>query len=216
MSKPKGEDINIKTKLIQFKRNSPYEVNACNMIDKVRYYQSKFIIKLVNDFFEQHHLTMDSPYELIRAVVTSYIDGKQITPISEEPVHESSNEDLITKLLMQQQAMFQQLIAQQMLFNPSLSPVLNPGTVLNQGSYSTPTPTPALEKTEPAPALENKQQTATTPSVQTPSSTVPDKVSYEPVDEVDVTQESSAPDFDDMDADDDYITNLTSAFSNIL
>lgn len=207
MSKPKGEDINIKTKLIQFKKNSPYEVNACDMIDKVRYYQSKFIIKLVNDFFEQHHLTMDSPYELIRAVVTSYIDGKQVKPIPEEPVHELPNEDLITKMFMQQQAMFQQLMAQQMLFNPALSPVLN------QGNYNTVAPAPVADK-ETAPVEEKEQRTASKPPAPISPSPVPDETSYEPVNE-DI-QESSVQDFDDMDADDDYITDLTSAFSNIL
>lgn len=203
MSKPKGEDIQRQTKLIQFKENSPYELNAYYMIDKVRYYQSKFIIKLVNDFFEQHHLTVDSPYEVIRAVVGSYIDGKQLP---NEPAGDVSN-DLMAKLVLQQQAMMQQLMAQQMLLGPSLSPVMQQAS-----------PVADIRATDKIPSQQPVNSNSDNlvqekPVVSAPLSNSNSTPDYEvPIQNQDV----GSIDMEDGDMEDDFLSGLTTGFSSIL
>ncbi|MEE1256246.1 MAG: hypothetical protein UHN47_07010 [Lachnospiraceae bacterium] len=62
-----------KRKIIHFNLNDMEEKNAFDMLEKVRYYQSKLITKLVNDFCETHDITLDSPYHIIRKNVLEYI-----------------------------------------------------------------------------------------------------------------------------------------------
>lgn len=105
-------DTNTLRKQIGFHTNRPEEVHAYEMIDKVRYYQTEFIAKLANDFFEKHGLTQNSPYELIQSVVRSYISGS--LPDDEKSKTVSPTDNAILMMLQMQSAMIQQINAQQM------------------------------------------------------------------------------------------------------
>lgn len=105
-------DTNTLRKQIAFHTNRPEEVHAYEMIDKVRYYQTEFIAKMANDFFEKHGLTQNSPYELIQSVVRSYISGSLSDDEKSKAV--SPTDNAILMMLQMQSAMIQQINAQQM------------------------------------------------------------------------------------------------------
>lgn len=48
-------------------------------LENIRYNQSVFITKLINDFCEFHGLSYDSPYDEIRRSIKNYISGKEVT-----------------------------------------------------------------------------------------------------------------------------------------
>ena len=88
-------------KIIHFDLNHPEEENAHTMLEKVRYYQSKLIIKLVNDFFEDHDITKDTPYHIVRKNVLEYIGVNPTFSQLSLPF----NEDILaiaTKIYMEQ------------------------------------------------------------------------------------------------------------------
>lgn len=67
--------MNYLRKSITFKSNDPTECDVYNMLDKIRYHQSDFIIKLVLDFCKRNGINKDTPYKYLKMVIQSYIDG---------------------------------------------------------------------------------------------------------------------------------------------
>lgn len=88
-------------KIIHFDLNNMEEKNAFDILEKVRYYQSKLITKLVNDFCESNDITKDTPYHILRNKILEYIGinpviSHQTLPFNEEILA------IATKIYMEQ------------------------------------------------------------------------------------------------------------------
>ena len=71
---------NFKNKAIQFFEDDPRHMRILSLIDKFRYYQSSFFLKLAEDFFIANEIDENTPYDDIRNVVIRYIDGRLSPP----------------------------------------------------------------------------------------------------------------------------------------
>lgn len=107
-------------KFLFFHADKPEEKAAYQMIDKVRYYQTAFITKLVNDFFSKYGLSANSGYDSIQKVVKEYLAGTLPDETNSEHAQASSNNipassnDALLLLAQMQSAIMQQLNMQQM------------------------------------------------------------------------------------------------------
>lgn len=68
-------------KSLQFNMNDEQERIAFERLEKIRYYQSKFIVRLINDFFASHNLTDETSYDKLRTIVKLYVDGDDVSDI---------------------------------------------------------------------------------------------------------------------------------------
>lgn len=68
-------------KSLQFNMNDKQERIAFERLEKIRYYQSKFIVRLINDFFSSHNLTDETSYDKLRTIVKLYVDGDDVSDI---------------------------------------------------------------------------------------------------------------------------------------
>lgn len=68
-------------KSLQFDMNDEQERTAFERLEKIRYYQSKFIVRLINDFFASHNLTDETSYDKLRTIVKLYVDGDDVSDI---------------------------------------------------------------------------------------------------------------------------------------
>ena len=107
-------------KFLFFHADKPDEKAAYQMIDKVRYYQTAFITKLVNDFFGKYGLSADSGYDSIQKIVKEYLAGTLPVDTPSDHANSTSNSvtpssnDAILMLAQMQSAIMQQLNMQQM------------------------------------------------------------------------------------------------------
>lgn len=124
----------METKMLNFDMNDENQKEAYLQLDRVRYYQTRFITKLVNDFFRSHNITLDTPYFDTKKLVKSYINGYFDFTLSEQT--KSSGNETINILLanmVQQQTLFQQQIANMMVN-------AKPGIYVGEPNNQTPEP----------------------------------------------------------------------------
>lgn len=125
-------------KLLNFDMDDPKQNEAYKFLDRVRYYQTRFITKLVTDFFRIHNVSLDTPYFDTKKLVRAYIDGYvEFAPsVSSTPTHNNDTLNAILANITQQQAFMQQQMVGMMgqipqiplPTQPSVSPVYVPAT----------------------------------------------------------------------------------------
>lgn len=60
-------------KVLHFNPEDPKQMEICDLLDKVRYFQTKLIVKLLDDFFKSKGITITTPYDKVRKIVQLYI-----------------------------------------------------------------------------------------------------------------------------------------------
>lgn len=199
-------------KFLLFHSDNPEEKAAYEMIDKVRYYQTAFITKLVNDFFNKHGMSSDSGYESIQKVVKGYLAGT----LQEEKNHDSnslnnnsaSSNDALLLLAQMQSALMQQLNMQQMTM-ANMQQLHSPGfynPMMTNMAPSTPNADSGIVQTDTA-----NHNTESDPLP-------PVEKSIEPKEEhLDLPPRTSSVPYDDDDEDmDEDLTALAAGFQNML
>lgn len=198
---------NLTRKQLEFHLTKPEEKNACEILDKARYYQTAFIAKLVNEFFVKQGLTTDTPYEIVQSVIRSYIAGT--LPEDNQGKALSATDNAILMMMQMQSAMMQQLNAQQInmmnaQYHPvqagpvGVSPETNEATPQTmQGiptqNFATNVPTNNTLEEEPLPISEKKPK-------------------KKPVEQPVVSND----DIDDEDEMDEDLSKFAAGFSNML
>lgn len=61
-------------KVLSFSINNPDDVRLFTLLDKTRYNQSKFIKRLLSDFYAEFNITEETPYKDLCYIVKAYID----------------------------------------------------------------------------------------------------------------------------------------------
>lgn len=97
-------------KLISFDMEDPEQKRIYKILDKARYSQSKLILKLISEFFNQYGITEDTSYDKVKTVVHLYLLNEDMTGIKEQGVNSvpTQQPDLtaaLMSMLTQQQLM---------------------------------------------------------------------------------------------------------------
>lgn len=70
----KKDSNSLPPKVIGFDGNDPEDRKLYNLLDRTRYNQSKFIKRLLSDFYSEFGITEETPYEDVCYIVKAYID----------------------------------------------------------------------------------------------------------------------------------------------
>lgn len=97
-------------KLISFDMEDPEQKKIYKILDKARYSQSKLILKLIAEFFNQYGITEDTSYDKVKTVVHLYLLNEDMTGIKEQkvnpvPTQQSDLTAALMSMLTQQQLM---------------------------------------------------------------------------------------------------------------
>ena len=68
-------------KMLNFDIDDERQARAFNFLEKVRYYQTKFIVALVEKFCEENNITDSTNYDVIKNLVKDFSTGDEIAPL---------------------------------------------------------------------------------------------------------------------------------------
>lgn len=85
-------------KRIQFDQNNPTDCKAYAFLEKIRYDQSKFVVRLVNQYLENNNITEETSYDKIRIICKQYIKSGEYPLL---PNTQSTSNEEIKQMLME-------------------------------------------------------------------------------------------------------------------
>lgn len=87
-------------KFIYFDDKDPHQRELFNMLDKVRYYQSRLVVKLLDNFFKKNNITANTPYDKVQMIVKLFINDMEAPEEqSSEGTASNTQNDLSSALL---------------------------------------------------------------------------------------------------------------------
>lgn len=193
----------METKMLNFDMEDENQKEAYLQLDRVRYYQTRFITKLVNDFFRSHNITLDTPYfdtkKLVKAYISGYVDIKPT-----ETVSGNETINMLIANMVQQQTMLQQQMANMMV---NANPGIYVGMPDNSG--------PVLVNTYQSPDTKSSKDINVPPHQKVPDNSIINSdntvTSTKTREEEDISNYDDDDDFDD----DLDIAGLSSGFANM-
>lgn len=90
-----------KEKVLNFDTDIKEQLDAFYTLDLVKYYQTRFISKLIEDFKKQNNITENTSYEELRKIVKTYIGI---------PVNNSKSKNPLNTLTAEQMNILMQII----------------------------------------------------------------------------------------------------------
>lgn len=93
-----------KRKVLSFDMSNKEEENAYVMLEKIRYFQTKFVTKIINDFFQSKNITSETPYFIIRKIVSDYIE-EEATSLKSSTLLEEDILTMVANLYVSQKGM---------------------------------------------------------------------------------------------------------------
>lgn len=105
-------------KLISFDMEDPEQERIYKILDKARYSQSKLILKLISEFFNQYGITEDTSYDKVKTVVHLYLLNEDMTGVKEQGTNPASTQQPdLTAALMSMLTQQQLLMGNMMMGN---------------------------------------------------------------------------------------------------
>lgn len=64
-------------KYLYFDASDPLQTEIFHILDRVRYFQTKLIVKLLSEFFERQGISSNTPPDRVKIMVQLYLDGEE-------------------------------------------------------------------------------------------------------------------------------------------